>query len=134
MDLLAVVKWLLPSAVTAGGRRLNDDRERRILDLLEHSGQPLSVDIIHNEFIEHIRRDVKLIHVTPTLRPGGDPSNEANHIPPRPPIHVRLRHLWRVNVKREIPTEQKVRDILRNMKERGIVDFVGNDSWMLRRK
>jgi len=39
-----------------------------------------------------------------------------------------------VNIKREIPTEQKVRDILRNMKERGIVDFAGNDSWMLRRK
>jgi len=93
MDLLAVVKWLLPSAVTAGGRGLNGDRERRILDLLEHTAQPLSVDIIHNEFIQHVLRDVKLIHVTPTLRPGGDPSNKAKHIPTKPPFRVRLRHL-----------------------------------------
>ena len=60
--------------------------------------------------------------------------NEADHVPPTPPNRLSLRHWWRVTAKRELPTEQKVRDILRSMKARGVVDFAGDDSWTLRRK
>lgn len=139
MDLLPIAKWLLPSGVIAWlvrliDKRLNESRERRILDILERSGQPLSVGIIQTEFIQHVLRDVKHKHITPTLRPGGDPENEADHIPPKTPMGFRLRHWWRVAVKRELPTEENVRDILRTMKGKGFVEFVGNDSWTLRRK
>jgi hypothetical protein len=89
--------------------------------------------MIHAAFIDRIMRDVKALDVWPALRPGGDPGNEADLIPPKIPARVKARHWWRVQVRRELPNEQMVRDRLRAMEERGIVDFTGNDSWKLRR-
>ena len=77
---------------------------------------------------------MKFVHIFPTLRPGGNPTNEANYVRPKTPIRVRLRYWWRVKINREIPSEKKVRNILRNLKTKGFVDFAGNDSWSLRRK
>jgi hypothetical protein len=77
---------------------------------------------------------VKFVHIFPTLRPGGNPNNEADHVQPKTPIRVRLRYWWRVTINRELPSEEKVRDILRNLKTKGFVDFAGNDSWRLRCK
>ena len=62
------------------------------------------------------------------------PNNEADHVQPKTPIRVRLRYWWRVTINRELPSEEKVRDILRNLKTKGFVDFAGNDGWSLRRK
>ena len=122
------MKWLLPSSgvaiITGAARyvykRSAEARERRILDLLEQSGQPVSVGIIQNEFIKHVLRDVKSEYLFNRLKLGGYPENEADHLPPKRSIWANTRHWWRVNVKRELPTEEKVRDILRSRRQKAL--------------
>lgn len=139
MDVLLISKWVGSSSIIGGitwaGRnvfkRLNEHRERLILDALEATPGPLSVSSIENYFRGHTLRGMQHLRYLPTLRPGGYPCNEADQIPTPVPVRVRLRYWWRLKVKREIPTEEKVRDILRSLKARGYVEFVGEDNWRL---
>jgi hypothetical protein len=50
------------------------------------------------------------------------------------PRWIIVRHGGGVTVKCELSTEQQVRDLLRSMKTKGLVDFAGDDSWKLHRR
>jgi len=112
MDVSRISKWVGSSGIiTWAGhhifKRLNENRERLILDSLEASPGPLGVSSIENRFREHTLRDMQPLRYLPTLRLGGDPCNEADHIPTPVPARVRLLYWWRLKVKREIPTEER---------------------------
>jgi hypothetical protein len=142
MDILLISKWVGSSSIIGGvtwaarhmSKRLNEHRERLILDALETTSGSLSVSSIENHFRGYTLRGMHHLRYLPALRPGGDPFNEADRIPTPVPLRVRLRYGWRIKVKREIPTEQKVRDILRSLKARGYLEFTGEDSWRLQPK
>jgi hypothetical protein len=84
--------------------------------------------------MRHAFRDVKFVHTFPTLRPGGNLYNEADHVRPKTPIRVGLRYWWRLKINRELPSEAKVRDILHSLQTKGLVDLGANNRWSLRRK
>ena len=135
-ELIHLLKWLVASGAFVGGiryirKRHNDSRERRILNYLESCYEPVSVDLIHCKFLEHVLRGVNLEYQLPRVRYGGNPENEDDILPPKRSTRASTRYRWRVHIMREIPTEEKVRDILRSMSLKGSVEFVGNDRWQL---
>jgi hypothetical protein len=113
-------KWLLSMLLTMSawfGKRFDHRDESQILGFLEESSQPLTTIAIRHEFIKRTVRGVHSLYLW-------SPSQ-------KPPLRVKLRHYWRFYIKREVPSEEKLRDLLRNLKSKG-VDFAGNDSWILR--
>ena len=142
MDISLIAKWVL----SGGGatcvacsvryvlKLLNDRRERIILDLLEKADNPLGVSTIENEFRARTLTDMSPLRYLSTVRPGGSLLNEEDHVLTKIPLRLRTRYWWRLKVMRAIPTEEKVRDILRVLKTRGLVQYAGDDTWRLDRK
>jgi len=142
MDIWLIAKWVLSSGAVGGAawsvqnvlKLLNNRRERIILDLLEQADNPLGVSTIENEFRGRTLIDMNYLRYLPTVRPGGSPLNEEDRVWTKIPIRLRIRYWWRLKVMRAIPTEEKVRDILRVLKTRGLVQYAGDDKWRLDRK
>jgi hypothetical protein len=112
-------------------KQIREKRERMILDILETHGRSISVSSLQNEFLGYALRGFTKFNLLPRCRLGGDPFNEADLIPPKVPWRITLRYKWRYWIRREVPSEEKLRDALRNMATRGIVEFIGDDSWQL---
>jgi hypothetical protein len=142
MGFLQLAKWLISPSVVAGGgwvirswrKRQTEHRERIILDTLEGAqGRPVSVDMIHNEFLRPASRGLQPMRWIPRVRPGGDVFNEADLIYPKIPWRIRARYKWRLKVGGDLPTERKLQDMLRAMSTLGLVIFAGDDRWQLAR-
>jgi hypothetical protein len=139
-----MIKWdflkvaLPPSSVIAAWgfcvKWFQKRRERALLDLLERAGEPISVSGMHNAMLGHLLRDIPLRYTLMTVRPGGDPLNEDDAVAPKTPLPITLKYWWRRSVMQELPAEKKLRDTLRSMKERGLVDYVAEDFWRIAHK